>query len=681
MTEIDRRRALGLALAAAAAAVSPARAGDTIARIGTGNWGFDLAGEDLTIRPGDDFFAFANGRFIDHLEIPADRSDYGIDYILAAQAELDVRTLLESADDPPGSGAADARKARMLYRSFLDEAGVNGRGVAPLAPGLALIGAARDAAELAVLTAPPGALISPLLRLRIDQDAKVPKRYAVHLGQAGLGLPDRDFYLQASFAAKLQAYRAYISTVLRLAGWNDPEGAGDAVTALETRFAKVSWTRTDRRDPDKTYNPTSVGALEASIPSFPWRRFLHAAGLAGVERVVVEEPDAVASIASIWSETPLPTLKAWAALHHVDASAPYLSDEFSKAYFAFRGTVLNGQPADRERWKRGAGLANDAMGEAVGRLYVAKHFPPEAKGRISALVDRLKTAMRGRIERLEWMSPATKQQAMAKLDTLHVKLGYPDKWRDYGALEIRSDDLFGNVARARAFEWRRRATRLDKQVDRGEWEMTPQTVNAYYSPTLNEIVFPAAQLQPPYFDVSFDLAVNYGGIGGVVGHELTHAFDDTGRKFDAAGRLTNWWAEGDGARFDARADVLGHQFDTYELFPGVHLNGKLTMGENIADLGGLLVAYDAYRAALGGKPGPARDGLTGDQRFFLAFAQSWREKTREGLARTRIVADPHAPEKFRTNGSVRNVDEWYAAFGIGPSDKLYLPPEARARIW
>jgi putative endopeptidase len=681
MTAIHRRRALSLSLAAVAAAASPSRAGETVPRISTGSWGFDLAGENPAIRPGDDFFAYANGGFIDGLEIPPDRSDYGIDYILAQQAELDVRALLESADDAPGPGAEDSCKARMLYRSFTDEAKVNALGARPLAPGLARIAAAGDAAELAVLTAPPGAMTAPLLQLGIQQDAKAPDRYAVHLGQAGLGLPDRDFYLQPSFAAKLQAYRSYVATMLRLVGWMDPESAGDAVAALETRFAKASWTRTDRRDPNKTYNPADVDALTATSPGFPWRRLLDAADLAGVERIVVEEPDAVSAIASIWLETPLPTLKAWAAFHHADVAAPYLSDVYSSARFAFRGTVLNGQPADRARWNRGIRLANNAMGEAVGRLYVAKRFPPEAKQQIGNLVDRLKTAMRARIERLDWMSAATKTQAMAKLDTLRVKLGYPDRWRDYGALEIRTEDLIGNVGRAQYFEWRRKVARLGGPVDRGEWEMTPQTVNAYYSPNLNEIVFPAAQLQPPYFDVGFDLAVNYGGIGGVIGHELTHAFDDTGRKFDAQGRLADWWAEGDGARFDARADVLGRQFDAYELFPGVHPNGKLTMGENIADLGGLLVAYDAYHAALGGEPAPIRDGLTGDQRFFLAFAQSWREKTREALARTRVVADPHAPEKFRTNGSVRNVDAWYAAFSVSRSDKLYLSPEARAQIW
>jgi putative endopeptidase len=520
-----------------------------------------------------------------------------------------------------------------------------------------------------------------MLGLSIDQDAKAPDRYAVQIGQAGLGLPEREYYLEAGFAAKLAAYRVYVADLLRMVGWSDPDAGAEAVVQLETRFAQASWSRTERRDPDKTYNPTTVTALAAATSAFPWRRFLDAAGLSGVDRVVVGQPSAVAQISAIWAKTPLRALKAWSAFHLADAGAAYLSAALATRRFAFRGTVLTGQPKDRVRWKRGVVLTNAEMGEAVGRLYVARYCPPQAKAQIGALVDQLKVAMRGRIERLEWMSPATKRQAIAKLDGLKVKLGYPDRWRDYGRLQIKTGDLYGNVARSRAFEWRRQVARLGGPVDRGEWNMTPQTVNAYYNPSLNEIVFPAAQLQPPYFDLSFDLAANYGGIGGVIGHEMTHAFDDTGRKYDAAGRLADWWAEGDGKQFEARAAILGRQFNAYELFPGVHLNGDLTMGENIGDLAGLVVAYDAYRAALAGRAASVRDGLTGDQRFFLAYAQSWREKTRDDLARSRVVSDPHAPEKYRTNGAVRNVDAWYAAFDVRPQDKLYLAPELRARIW
>jgi putative endopeptidase len=558
---------------------------------------------------------------------------------------------------------------------------VNTLGAKPLTPGLARIRAARSRAALAADMGRVDGLQGSLFDVDIGQDAKRPDRYAVMLGQGGLGLPDRDYYLKPDFAAKKAKYRDYVAQMLTLAGWADPQANADAVVAFETRIAEASWTRVDRRDPDKTFNPTSVAALAKTAPGFPWRAFLDSAELKGVDRVIVQEKSAFPKIAAVYGATPLPVLKAWAAFHLADQSAAYLSDDFQKARFAFRGTVLTGQPQDRARWKKGVALTNQAMGEAVGKVYVARYFPPEAKAKIGVLVENLRTAMAGRIERLDWMGPETRAKALTKLKTMTVKLGYPDKWRDYSGLEIRADDLYGDVERANAFEWRRKAARLNQPVDKAEWEMTPQTVNAYYNPLSNEIVFPAAQLQAPYFSVGFDDAANYGGIGGVIGHEMTHAFDDEGRKFDASGALTNWWTDEDARRFEARAAVLGAQYDSYEPYKGAHVNGKLTMGENIADLGGMLVALDAYHAALGGRPAPTVDGLSGDQRFFLAYAQSWREKAREDSVRQQVVTDPHSPYEYRVNGVVRNADAWYDAFKVDPTGKLALTPAARARIW
>jgi putative endopeptidase len=681
---LARRYALGLILAAGFCANQAPAEPATVAatQIRTGHWGFDADGMDPKVHPGDDFFAYANGGFIGALAIPPDRARFGIDYILTDTAEQRVRAILEATDSPPPDAAADAQRTRALYRAFMDEARVNSLGDAPMAPDLARIKALTTRAKMAALMGRAQMNLEPaLFGLDISQDAKSPDRYAVYLGQGGLGLPDRDYYLKPAFAEKKAKYRDYVAKMLALAGWDDPQGGADAVLAFETRIAEVSWTREDERDPDKVYNPMSVAALEKLAPGFDWRAYLDAAALPGLDRIVVGENTAIPKIAALYATTPLPVLKAWAAFHLTDNAAAYLSDPFEAARFGFRGMALTGQPEERARWKRAVAVDNRYVGEAVGRVYVARYFPPEAKAKIAALVENLRTALAARIERLDWMSPETKRQALVKLAKMTVKLGYPDKWRDYSALNLSADDLYGDIERAEAFDWMRQIHRLRDPVDRREWGMTPQTVNAYYNPFSNEIVFPAAQLQAPYFDVSFDAAANYGGIGGVIGHEMTHGFDDEGRKFDATGALANWWTAQDAAKFEARAAVLGAQYDAYEPFPGAHVNGKLTMGENIADLGGLLIALDAYHASLGGHPATVIDGLTGDQRFLLAYAQSWREKAREDAVRQQVVADPHSPERYRVNGVVRNVDPWYASFLVAPADALYLAPDKRARIW
>ena len=669
----------GIASAALANPVPAAPPAEPVIR--TGTWGFDAEGQDRSLKPGDDFYNYANGGFLKALQIPADQSRYGIDYIVSDTAEKRVRSMLESPVDAQGADAAEAVKTRALYHAFMDQGRVQTLGARPLQPDLQQIRNVKSREALAVLQSRVGSFQGSLFGVDIQADAKSPDRYAVYLGQSGLGLPDRDYYLEASFAAKKAKYQAYIAQMLKLSGWHDAEAMAKAVVAFETRIAQASWSRVQERDPDKTYNPTTVAELARTAPGYPWRRMLDAAELRGVERVVVAESTAFPKIAAIYQSTPLPVLKAWAVFHLADEAAPYLSDRFVATRFAFRGTVLTGQPQLRARWKRAVALDNEAMGEAVGHVYVAKYFPPEAKAKIRELVENLRVALGERIQRLDWMSPETRQKALVKLKAMTVKVGYPDKWRDYSGLQISATDLYGDVERANAFEWRRKAARLNGPVDRAEWDMTPQTVNAYYNPTANEIVFPAAILQAPYFDAGFDAAANYGDIGATIGHEMTHGFDDEGRKFDGTGALSNWWTEEDGKKFEARAAVLGKQYDSYEPYPGAHVNGSLTMGENIADLGGALIALDAYHHALGGQPAKVIDGLSGDQRFFLSYAQSWRDKAREDAMRQQMASDPHSPDQYRTNGVVRNMDAWYAAFDVKPADKLFLAPEARARIW
>ena len=670
---------LGLAAAGMALAAPTANTpAEPVIR--TGTWGFDAQGENPAVKPGDDFYNYANGRFLDELQIPADKSRYGLDYIMSDTAERQVRAILESTQAPAGSDAADAIKTRALYHAFMDQGRIDALGAKPLQPDLAAVRAVKTRDQLAVLQSKVGTFQGSLFGVDIGADAKTPDRYAVYIGQAGLGLPDRDYYLKPEFAAKKAKYQAYVAAMLKLAGWAEPEAMAKDVVAFETRIADASWSRVQERDPDATYNPTTVADLARAAPGYPWRAMLDTAELKGVDHVVVGEKTALPKIAAIYQQTPLKVLKAWAAFQLVDQAAPYLPDRFEDPHFAFRGTVLTGQPEQRARWKRAVSVDNEVMGEAVGRVYVAKYFPPEAKAKIRDLVENLRSALGERIEHLDWMSPDTKAKAEAKLKAMTVKVGYPDKWRDYAKLQVSPTDLYGDVERANTFEWQRKVARLNQPVDRSEWGMTPQTVNAYYNPTANEIVFPAAILQAPYFGADFDAAANYGGIGATIGHEMTHGFDDEGRKFDGTGALANWWTEEDGKKFEARAKVLGAEFDAYQPFPGAQVNGSLTMGENIADLGGLLVALDAYHRSLGGKPAPVIDGLTGDQRFFLAYAQGWRDKSREDAMREQMASDPHAPDQYRAN-TVRNMDAWYAAFDVKPGDKLYLSPDDRARIW
>jgi len=522
---------------------------------------------------------------------------------------------------------------------------------------------------------------SSFFDLYVDTDAKAPTRYVAHITQGGLGMPDRDYYLQPAFAEKKQKYQAYVARMLTMIGWPDAEAKANAIVAMESEIADVSWTRAERRDDTKTYNPTTVAELTRAAPGFEWTPFLRGAGLGSAQKVIADENTAFPKIAAIYARTPVSTLKAWLAFNLADNAAPYMSQRFVDAAFEFHNKTLSGQPEQRPRWKRGVTLVGSQMGEAVGRLYVAAYFTPEAKAKMETLVAGLRTALQARIERVSWMSPETKAKAIEKLAKFRVKIGYPVKWRDYSILTISPADLYGDVERAASFEWRRQINRIDLPVDRDEWHMTPQTINAYYSQTGNEIVFPAAILQPPFFDPDADMAVNYGGIGGVIGHEMTHGFDDQGRQSNGDGMLTDWWTPEDAAKFDTQAKRLGAEYSAFEPLPGAHVNGDLTMGENIADLGGVLLALDAYHASLHGQPAPVIGGLTGDQRVFLGWAQVWRTKYRDDAMRRQLVSDPHSPPVARVDIPMRNVDAWYDAFQVKPGDKLYLAPDERVRIW
>ncbi|MBS0360833.1 MAG: peptidase M13 [Proteobacteria bacterium] len=646
-----------------------------------GSWGFDLAGRDTATAPGQDFFQYANGTYQKALVIPGDRVSYGAFDALTVLSQDRLHALLGKAAAEK-SAAGDQAKVGALYRSFMDEAKVDTLGAKPLSADLAAIKAAKTKADVARLMGKSQHVFGgSIFGASVQVDGKDPDHYAVYLNQAGLNLPDRDYYLEASFAKQKTAYEAYVARMLALMKWPSPAASAKAVVAFETDIAKASWTKVDQRDDNKMYNPEETAKLAALAPGFNWTAFMAGAGLAKVDHVVVQEKTAFPKIAEIYAKAPLGTIKAWQAFSLADQAAPYLSKPFVDARFDFRGKVLTGQQQQRPRWKRGVQLVDSQIGEALGKVYVDAYFSPEAKAKALALVGDIRTAMKGRIERLDWMSPATKQKAVEKLAAFTVKIGYPDKWRDYSKLTVREDDLYGNVNRATTFDWDFRAARLGGPVDRAEWGITPPTINAYYNPTGNEIVFPAAILQPPFFDPDGDPAVNYGAVGGVIGHETTHGFDDQGRLYDGTGRLTDWWTPEDAKKFAAEAAKLGKQYGAFEVLPGAKINGDLTMGENIADLGGLLLALDAYHASLHGRPAPIIDGLTGDQRVFLGWAQVWRGKTRDDAMRQQLVSDPHSPEKARVDIPMRNVDAFYAAFGVKPGDPMYIAPENRVRIW
>jgi endothelin-converting enzyme/putative endopeptidase len=669
-----------LLAAASALVITPAMAKD--GKPAFAPWGVDLTAIDSGVKPGDDFFAYVNGAWAKRTEIATDRTFVGIDSVLNDQLDRDVRAIVEDmAKDSAGSGAI-GQQVGDFYASWMSEATIAAKGAAPLKPHLDRIAAVKDKAGLAELFAtvgypsPVGAAIFP--------DLSEPTRYGVYVGQAGLGMPNRDYYLLegAKYDAYRNAYRAYVTRIQQLAGITDAAAKADRIFALETAIARVHWKPEDSRDISKIYNPMDRAKLNAFAPQLQWDRSLAKAGLGDVNIVVVTETTAVQEIGKLVDSVPLDTWKDYMAFHFISSHAAYLPKDFDQARFDFYSKTLRDVPNQRDRWKRGVDLVNGSLGEAVGQIYVQRHYPPEASRQMGELIENFRAALKEKIENSSWMDQPTKKEALAKLATFDPRTGHPVKYIDYSSLKVDRGDLFGNVVRSEQFEWNLLLERMKKPVDRTLWGMTPQTNNAYYDPTQNQITFPAGILQPPYFDPDADPAANYGSIGATIGHEIGHGFDDQGRKFDGSGKLRDWWTEASAKQYEARANKLVKQYDGYEPIPGVHIKGQLTLGENLGDLGGLEVAYAAYRryVATHGEPAVV-GGLTGDQRFFIAYGYSWQRKNREGALRAQLLTDEHSPAMYRVNGVVRNMDEWYKAFDVKPGDKMYLPPEERVKVW
>ena len=646
-----------------------------------GAFGLDLAAGKPAVKAGDDFFEHANGTWYDTYAIPDDRSSFGIFTRLDEQSQNRVRGIIEQAAASQPAAGTPEQKIGDYYASFMDEAAIETNGLTPVRAELDRIAAAKSKQDIATLFGAPG--YQSTFEIGLGPDLKNPDIYTVGIGQGGLGLPDRDYYLKddpqlATIRAK---YVEYIASMFALADVPNGKARAQKIMDFETAIARVSWPIEKRRDVEANYNPRTMAQVKEYAKGFEWQAFMDAAELGTRKDVIIGELTAVRDIAKLVGATPLDTLKDYLTFHHLDAYAAYLPKKFDTTRFGFYGVTMRGQPKQRDRWKRGVDAVNGALGEQVAQVYVAKYFPPSSKAKMQVLVRNLLDALSQRVDQLSWMTPATKTRAHDKLATFVTKIGYPDKWKDYSALDVKRSDLLGNVRRASLWEWHRQLARLDKPVDRSEWQMLPQDINAYYNPQNNEIVFPAAILEPPFFDPNADDAVNYGAIGAVIGHEIGHGFDDQGRKFAPDGSFNDWWTKVDSDAFTQRADKLVAQYSGYEALAGLKVNGANTLGENIGDLGGLNMAYHAYHLALKGRQAPVIDGLTGDQRFFLSWAQVWRAKYRDGVMRELVMSDVHSPAYFRVNGTVRNMDAWYAAFNVQPGDKLYLPPDQRVAIW
>ena len=666
---------------AAPGGAAPAAVNDLASRAAIGAFGLDLSAANHAVKPGDDFFAYANGRWYDGFSIPADKASYGPFDRLDELSKQRVRGIIEAASAAHAPAGSPEQQIGDYYAAYMDQAAIEAHGLSPARPDLERIAAARTHADIARLFGEPG--FASLFDVQLPADFKNPDRYAVFISQSGLGLPDRDYYLKddPQLKALRTQYVAYIAQLLTLGGVAGADAKARAIMAFETAASKAQWPIDKRRDMQAIYNPRTKQQLLEFAPGFPWQTFLEPQQLGARQDLVLAELSAMRDLAALFKRTPVPTLQDFLTFHYLSSHAPFLPKRFDEARFAFYGKTMRGQPQQRERWKRGVDAVDDALGEAVGRVYVAQYFPPESKAKMQELVADLRAALSERIDALDWMTPETKTRAHEKLAAFTPKIGYPDKWKDYSALVIRRDDLLGNVRRASEWQWNYEIARLDKPVDRAEWQMTPQEINAYYNPSNNEIVFPAAILQPPFFDPHADAAVNFGAIGAVIGHEIGHGFDDQGRKFGPDGAMQDWWTPKDADVFIARTARLIKEYSGFEALPGLKVNGANTVGENIGDLGGLNMAHEAYRISLKGQPAPVIDGLSGDQRFFLAYAQVWRSKYREGALRELVMSDVHSPDYFRVNGPLPNIDAWYAAFGVQPGDKLYIAPAERVRIW
>jgi len=647
-----------------------------------GTWGIDLAQMDKSVAPGDDFANHVNGNWYEHFEIPADRASYGIFTSLRERSTEQVRNIIDDLSTSDPADGSIEQKVADYYSTWMDLDSLNTKGAEPLQAQLQNIAAIDTMDDLMQafsslhLTAPFGIGILP--------DPADTTRYTLYAGQAGLGMPDREYYLseEERFVEFRAAYRDYIIRVQELAGIDQAAIRADAIMALETQLAEVHWPREMTRDIQKIYNPMPPAKLAELAPKIDWPLILSELGLSSAESVLVAQPDVMTASGDIIAETALDTWKDYLAFHFISDHATQLSADFDDAHFAFFSNTLNGIEEQRERWKRGSDLINSNLGEAVGQIYVERHFPPAAKQQMDALVENLRAALKQRIMANGWMDETTRDAALAKLATFEPRIGYPSKWIDYSNLQISAGDMLGNSLAITEFQWQRDVERLDGPVERDEWGYPPQTVNASYNPLLNQLTFPAGILQPPFFDPLADAAVNYGAIGAVIGHEMGHGFDDQGRRFDESGKIRDWWTADADAAFSARSERLGAQYDSYEPLPGMTINGQLTMGENIGDLGGVEMAWSAYQKYVedNGEP-PVLDGYTGAQRFFMSWAQVWRAKAREDALRQQLLTDPHSPAKYRINGIVRNVDAWYEAFDVQPDDALYLAPEQRVNIW
>jgi putative endopeptidase len=646
-----------------------------------GTWGVDLSQMDTSIKPGDDFYRYVNGKWLATAQIPPDRSYYGTVVTLFEKTESDLHTIVdELAAAKPAAGSVD-QKVADIYASWMDEAGIEARGIEPLKPFLAQIDAARNASDLMKLV---GTLdFQAPFSMYIDADTADPTRYTVWVTQSGLGMPNRDYYLNKGpkFDAYRAAYLAYVTRIFELIGDANPAASARKVINLETKIANVAWAEQRRRNIGETNNPMDLAALKKYVPTVDWDVVLGGVGLGEAKNFIVNETTAIRDGAKLLSTEPLADWKTYMTFHFVDSCSTDLPKAFDSAQFDFRSKALRGVEKQRDRWKRGIALLDNAIGEGLGQVFVRKHFSPETKAKMDELVTNLRMAFRQRLTAAPWMDEATRAEALKKLDAFEPRIGYPDKWRDYSLLAVERGKHFENSRNARVFEWERRVKRLKDPVDRSEWEMSPQTVNAYYDPLKNQITFPAGFLQPPAFDPNADPAINYGAIGAVIGHEIGHGFDDQGREFDASGKVRNWWTPETNAKFAAATKRLGAQYNAYCPLEGACVNGELTMGENIGDLGGLEMAFTAYQLSLKGQPAPVLDGFTGDQRFFMSFAQLARAKMRDDALRQLMLTNPHAPHQARGSLPARNMDAWYAAFNVQPTDKMYLKPEERVRIW
>lgn len=646
--------------------------------------GIDRSNFNTSVKPQDDFYEYVNGTWLEKTEIPEDKSNYGAFTELSDENEINLRKIIEEAASATNEKGSDAQKVGDFYLSYMDTALIETLGLQPLEEELAGIQSIQTKNDLVKLTAHYLKMeVSTPFVFWVNQDFKNPTAYTLYFHQSGLGLPDRDYYFKEDqkFKEIREKYVSYIEKILILGEQDNATARAKKIMEMETALAGFHWTRVENRDRDKTYNKYEIARLNDLTPDFDWNYFVQEANISGLSEVIIRQPSFFEGFNRVFTQYSLEEWKTYFTWKLLNDAAPILTKEFVDTQFDFYGKTLRGIEKNRPRWKRGVDAVNDVLGEVVGKIYVKKHFKPEAKTRMVELVNNLVLAYEERIKQLDWMSEETKKEALEKLAKFTPKIGYPDKWKDYSKLVIKKDELLQNFARSSMVEYNRELDKLGKPIDRGEWFMTPQTVNAYYNPPMNEIVFPAAILQPPFFNMVADDAVNYGAIGAAIGHEMTHGFDDQGRKSDGNGMLRDWWTKTDGEEFVKRSRVMVEQYNNYTPVDTMHVNGELTLGENIADLGGLTIAFNAYKMSLKGKKAPVIDGFTGEQRFFLGYGQIWRRKYRDEELRNRILTDPHSPSRYRVIGVLSNMPEFYEAFDVKEGDPMYRPDDVRVAIW